>query len=404
MEERMGRLKLSDRENLMQASPIRKLAPYANCAKEEGVKIYHLNIGQPDIETPELMLNSYREVPTVIEYGPSEGLASYREKLAQYYTDLGINLTKENIFVTTGGSEAIVFTLLAALSAGDEIIIPEPFYTNYNGFSVMAGVNVKAVTTKIENGFDLPPIDEFKKQMTDKTRAIVICNPGNPTGTVFSKERLAELVDFCRENNLYLISDEVYREFAYDGKKATSILEFDNFEENAIVIDSISKRYSACGSRVGNIATRNTELLNLVLKFGQARLCPPTIDQMAAEAAYNSPKEYLEGINKEYEARRDISYNMLKAIDGLEVPKPQGAFYMTIGLPVADAEDFAIWLLKEFRLNGETVMVAPAAGFYATEGLGKNQIRIAYILNGDDLKKAYTILEAALKEYKSIKG
>lgn len=400
----MGRLKLSDRDNLMQASPIRKLAPYANGAKEEGVKIYHLNIGQPDIETPELMLNRYREVPQVIEYGPSEGLATYREKLAQYYTDLGINLTKENIFVTTGGSEAIVFTLLAALSAGDEIIIPEPFYTNYNGFSVMAGVNVKAVTTKIENGFDLPPIDEFKKQMTDKTRAIVICNPGNPTGTVFSKERLAELVDFCRENDLYLISDEVYREFAYDGMKATSILEFDNFEENAIVIDSISKRYSACGSRVGNIATRNTELLNLVLKFGQARLCPPTIDQMAAEAAYNSPKEYLEGINKEYEARRDISYNMLKAIDGLEVPKPQGAFYMTIGLPVEDAEDFAIWLLKDFRLNGETVMVAPAAGFYATEGLGKNQIRIAYILNGNDLKKAYTILEAGLKEYKSIKG
>ena len=397
----MGRLSLSDRDNLMQASPIRKLAPYANKAKQEGTKIYHLNIGQPDIETPELMLERYRNVPKVIEYGPSEGLASYREKLAEYYTGLGTkNIDSKNIFVTTGGSEAIVFTLLSALSAGDEVIIPEPFYTNYNGFGVMAGVEIKAITTKIENGFDLPPIEEFKKNLTDKTKAIVICNPGNPTGTVFTKERLAELVDFCRENDLYLISDEVYREFAYDGMKATSILEFDNFEENAIVIDSISKRYSACGSRVGNIVTRNLELLDLVLKFGQARLCPPTIDQLAAEAAYNSPKEYLEGINKEYEARRDISYNMLKEIEGLEVPKPQGAFYMTIGLPVKDAEHFSIWLLEKFRYEGETVMVAPAAGFYATEGLGLNQIRIAYILNCDDLKKAYTILNAGLAEYR----
>ncbi|PID26409.1 MAG: aspartate aminotransferase [Candidatus Cloacimonadota bacterium] len=397
----MGKLSLSDRDSLMQASPIRKLAPYAEKAKQEGTKIYHLNIGQPDIETPDLMLERYRDVPKVIEYGPSEGLASYRKKLAEYYNSLGLeDIEPKNIFVTTGGSEAIVFTLLSALSYGDEVIIPEPFYTNYNGFGVMAGVNVKAITTKIEDGFDLPPIEEFKKQLTDRTKAIVICNPGNPTGTVFTRERLGELVDFCRENNLYLISDEVYREFAYDGKKSTSILEFDNFEENGIVIDSISKRYSACGSRVGNIVTRNLDLLKLVLKFGQARLCPPTIDQMAAEAAYNSPKEYLQNINKEYEARRDISYKMLKEIDGLEVPKPQGAFYMTIGLPIKDAEHFSIWLLEKFRYEGETVMVAPAAGFYATKGLGLNQIRIAYILNCDDLKRAYTILDAALKEYR----
>ncbi|MBN1968506.1 MAG: pyridoxal phosphate-dependent aminotransferase [Candidatus Delongbacteria bacterium] len=398
----MGKLTLSNRSNLMQASPIRKLAPYANAAKKEGVKIYHLNIGQPDIETPELMLQAYRNVPKIIEYGASEGIESYRKKLAAYYNKMNINVSADEVFVTTGGSEAIVFTLLAALSPGDEVIIPEPFYTNYNGFAVMAGVKVVPVTTDINTGFDLPSMSIFKEKLTDRTKAIVICNPGNPTGTVFSRERLQELVDFARENNLYLISDEVYREFTYDGRKATSILEFDNFAENGIVIDSVSKRYSACGSRVGNIVTRNKELLSLILKFGQARLCPPTIDQFAAEAAYDSPASYLEGINVEYQSRRDISYQMLSEIEDVTVTKPQGAFYMIAGLPVADAEHFAIWMLKEFRYENETVMVAPAAGFYATEGLGKNQIRIAYILNGNDLRKAYKILNEGLKAYRKL--
>lgn len=400
----MGKLALSERSKEMQASPIRKLAPYAIKAKKEGVKVYHLNIGQPDIETPKKMLDAYANLPKVIEYGPSEGLASYRNKLAEYYNKRNIKVTADNIFVTTGGSEAIIFALMAAVSAGDEMIVPEPFYTNYNGFATMAGVKLVPVLTTIENGFDLPAIEEFEKKVTDKTKGVIICNPGNPTGTVFSKERLEELVNFCREKNFYLISDEVYREFTYDGSKATSVLEFDNFEENGIVIDSISKRYSACGARVGNIVTRNKELLDLVLKFGQARLCPPTVDQMAAEAAYDTPDSEMEEIISEYEKRRDISYEMLSRIDGMIVPKPQGAFYMVVGLPIEDAEHFAIWLLDEFRYENETVMIAPAGGFYATKGEGKNQIRIAYILCEDDLRKAYVILEKALAEYKKIKG
>ena len=396
----MGKLTLSSRNNIMQESPIRKLAPYSVAAVKEGVKVYHLNIGQPDIKTPEMMIEAYKNVPEIIAYGPSDGLLSYRLKLAEYYNKVNVKVDESNIFVTNGGSEAIIFTLMSALSPDDEIIIPEPFYTNYNGFAAMAGVNVVPITTKIENGFDLPDMTEFESKLTEKTKAIVICNPGNPTGAVFSKERLQELVDFAKKHNLYVISDEVYREFTYDGHKATSILEFDDFEENAISIDSVSKRYSACGSRVGCIVTRNKKFLKLVMKFGQARLCPPTLDQMAAEAAVDTPQSYFDEVIAEYDKRRNIAFNELSKIENATVTMPQGAFYMIVELPLENADDFAIWLLKDFRLNNETVMVAPAAGFYATPGLGKNQIRIAYILKSDDLKKAINIIAEGLKEYK----
>ena len=397
----MPGITLSSRNKIMQESPIRKLAPYAFKAKKEGVHVYHLNIGQPDIATPQIMIDAYHNIPPVIEYGPSEGIHSYRLKLAEYYRKVNIDVDESNIFVTTGGSEAIIFSLLSALSPGDEIIIPEPFYTNYNGFAVMAGVNVIPVTTTIESGFDLPAISEFEKKLTPKTKAIVICNPGNPTGAVFSRERLQELVDFARKNGLYVISDEVYREFTYDCK-ATSILEFDDFEDNGILIDSTSKRYSACGSRIGCIVTRNTELLKLVLKFGQARLCPPSVDQQAAEAALDTPDSYFEEVQKEYRKRRDFAYEELSKIPGVVVPMPKGAFYMAVGLPVDDAEDFAKWLLSDFRHNNETTMVAPLAGFYATEGLGSNEIRLAYVLNTSDLKKAIEIIRLGLEKYKSL--
>lgn len=397
----MSKLTLSSRNAIMQESPIRKLAPFAVKAKNEGVHVYHLNIGQPDINTPQVMIDAYHNIPPVIEYGPSEGLFSYRKKLAEYYCKVDIKVDESNIFITTGGSEAIIFTLLSALSPGDEVIIPEPFYTNYNGFAVMAGVKVVPVTTSIENGFDLPQISEFKAKMTERTKAIVICNPGNPTGAVFSRERLQELVDFARENNLYVISDEVYREFTYDCK-ATSILQFDDFEENGVLIDSTSKRYSACGSRVGCIVTRNKELLKLVLKFGQARLCPPSVDQQAAEAAIDTPDSYFEEVQIEYRKRRDFAYEQLSKIPGVIVPMPKGAFYMAVGLPVENAEHFAKWLLSDFRHNNETTMVAPLEGFYATEGLGKNQIRIAYVLNTDDLKNAIEIIRLGLEKYNSL--
>lgn len=397
----MSKLTLSSRNAIMQESPIRKLAPFAVKAKNEGVHVYHLNIGQPDIETPKVMIDAYHNIPPVIEYGPSEGLLSYRKKLADYYCKVDIKVDESNIFITTGGSEAIIFTLLSALSPGDEVIIPEPFYTNYNGFAVMAGVKVVPVTTSIENGFDLPLISEFQAKLTDKTRAIVICNPGNPTGAVFSRERLQELVDFARENNLYVISDEVYREFTYDCK-ATSILQFDDFEENGVLIDSTSKRYSACGSRVGCIVTRNKELLKLVLKFGQARLCPPSVDQQAAEAAIDTPDSYFEEVQTEYRKRRDFAYEELSNIPGVVVPVPKGAFYMAVGLPVDDAEHFAKWLLSDFRHNNRTTMVAPLAGFYATDGLGKNQIRIAYVLNTEDLRNAIEIIRLGLEKYNSL--
>jgi len=392
-------VEISSRNLEMQESPIRKLAPYADNAKKEGVKVYHLNIGQPDIKSPESMRKAYSEVPDVIAYGPSNGLSEYREKLAEYYSGIGEGIKSENVFITTGGSEAIIFTLMSALSPGDEVMIPEPFYTNYNGFAAMAGISVVPVTTSIDDGFHLPSIKVFEEKLTNKTKAIMFSNPGNPTGVVFSREELEELVLFAKKHNLYLISDEAYREFTYGERKAISILEFDGIDENAILIDSVSKRYSACGARIGWIITRNKKLLNLVLKFGQARLCPPTVDQLAALSAMDTPSSYFEEVIREYKDRRDFAYDELVSIPGVIAKKPEGAFYMVISLPVKDADDFAKWLLSDFRIDGETTMVAPAGGFYSTKGLGKNQIRLAYVLKKEDIKKAINIIREGLKVY-----
>ena len=392
-------MKISTRNSKMQESPIRKLAPYADNAKKEGVKVYHLNIGQPDIKTPEVMREAYKKAPEIIAYGPINGLASYREKLAESYSGICSDISAENIFITTGGSEAIIFTLMAALSPGDEVLIPEPFYTNYNGFASMAGVQIVPVTTKIDDGFHLPPLSDFKEKLTDKTRAIMFSNPGNPTGVVFSREELEELISFAKKNDLYIISDEAYREFTYGERKTVSIMEFKGIEDNAILIDSVSKRYSACGARIGWIITKNKELQNLILKFGQARLCPPTVDQLAASAAIDTPVSYFEDVIREYKDRRDFAFSELINIPGVIAKKPEGAFYMVLELPVSDADDFAKWLLSDFRLEGATTMIAPAGGFYSTPGLGKNQIRLAYVLNKDDLKIAINILREALKVY-----
>lgn len=392
-------MKISSRDSEMQESPIRKLVPFADKAKLAGTKVYHLNIGQPDIKTPDKMRKAYSKAPDVIAYGPSNGILSYREKLAGYYRSFGVDVTAENIFVTTGGSEAIVFTLMSALSPGDEVIIPEPFYTNYNSFAAMAGITVIPVTTKIDNGFHLPSINKFEEKLTAKTRAIMFSNPGNPTGTVFSRKELEELVAFAKKHDLYLISDEAYREFTYGERSAVSIMEFNGIEDHAVIIDSVSKRYSACGARIGCIVTRNMKLLDLILRFGQARLCPPTVDQIAAEAAIDTPPSYFKDVIKEYKGRRDFAFQELKSIPGVVVKKPEGAFYMIIALPVKDADNFAKWLLSDFRLDGETTMVAPAGGFYSTPDLGKTQIRLAYVLNIEDLKKAINIIREALKVY-----
>jgi len=392
-------VEISSRDLEMQESPIRKLAPYADIAKKEGVKVYHLNIGQPDIKTPELMLKAYSQVPDVIAYGPSNGFLGYREKLAAYYSGIGKDIDSDNVFITTGGSEAIIFTLMSALSPGDEVMIPEPFYTNYNGFAAMAGVSVVPVTTTIEDGFHLPSIEVFEKKLTNKTKAIMFSNPGNPTGVVFTREELEGLVAFAKKHDLYLISDEAYREFTYGERKTVSIMEFEGIDDHAILIDSVSKRYSACGARIGWIVTRNKNLLNLILKFGQARLCPPTVDQLASSAAMDTPRSYFDEVIKEYKGRRDFAFDELVRIPGVIVKKPEGAFYMVLSLPVKDAEDFAKWLLSDFRVGGETTMVAPAGGFYSTKGLGKNQVRLAYVLNKQDLEKAINIIREGLKVY-----
>ncbi len=395
-------LSVSTRDSLLQESPIRKLAPYADDAKSRGLKVYHLNIGQPDIKTPAVMREAYRNVPDVVAYGPSAGVASYRKKLAESFRGRGLDITSDNVFITTGGSEAIIFSFLAALSPGDEVIIPEPYYTNYNGFAAMAGVKVVPVTTRIEDGFQLPPIGDFRKVLTEKTKAVLFSNPGNPTGAVFSRESLEELVDFAVENDLYIFSDEAYREFTYGEKNAVSILEFEKAVENAVLIDSVSKRYSACGARIGWIVSRNTRFLEVVLKLGQARLCPPTIDQIAAEAAVDTPSSYFDEVNSEYKRRRDFAFDAVSSIPGVTVKKPEGAFYMIARLPVEDTDHFAQWLLSDFSYKGATTMVAPAAGFYATEGMGKDQIRLAYVLDIEDLRSAIEILEKGLSRYQEL--
>ena len=384
----------------MPESPIRKLVPYAEKAKKEGKKVYHLNIGQPDIETPQVALDAVKNFSSqVVEYSHSAGFESYRKGLASYYQSLGMDVNFDELMVTTGGSEALLFALNSCLDSGDEVIIPEPFYANYNGFSTSAGITVKPISTSINNGFALPPIDEFEKLITSKTKAILICNPGNPTGYLYSKDELETLRDIVKKHDLFLFADEVYREFCYDGNKHLSILNLDGLEDNAVVIDSTSKRYSMCGIRVGCIVSKNKEVISTALKFAQARLSPPTFGQVAGEAALLTPKSYFDDVINEYVSRRDLLVDGLNKIEGVICPKPKGAFYAIAELPVDNAEKFAQWLLEEFDFNNETLMVAPAAGFYSTKGEGYNQVRIAYVLNQESLQNAINCLEEALKLY-----
>ena len=384
----------------MPESPIRKLVPYAEQAKKDGKKVYHLNIGQPDIETPQVALDAIKNFSKqVVEYSHSAGFESYRKGLAAYYQSLDINISYDELMITTGGSEALLFALNSCLDTGDEVIIPEPFYANYNGFSASAGIKVKPISTSINNGFALPQIEEFEKLITNKTKAILICNPGNPTGYLYSLEELETLRDLVKKYDLFLFADEVYREFSYDGNSHVSVLNLDGLEDNAIVIDSTSKRYSMCGIRVGCIVSKNKDVINTALKFAQARLSPPTFGQVAGEAALSTPKSYFDNVIKEYVSRRDLLVDGLNQIPGVLCPKPKGAFYAIAELPVDNAEKFAQWLLEEFDYNNETLMVAPAAGFYSTDGEGYNQVRIAYVLNLDSLKKAIKCLEEALKLY-----
>ena len=384
----------------MPESPIRKLVPYAEKAKKEGKKVYHLNIGQPDIETPQVALDAVKNFSSqVVEYSHSAGFESYRKGLASYYQYLGMDVNFDELMVTTGGSEALLFALNSCLDSGDEVIIPEPFYANYNGFSTSAGITVKPISTSINNGFALPPIDEFEKLISSKTKAILICNPGNPTGYLYSKDELETLRDIVKKHDLFLFADEVYREFCYDGNKHLSILNLDGLEDNAVVIDSTSKRYSMCGIRVGCIVSKNKEVISTALKFAQARLSPPTFGQVAGEAALSTPKSYFDDVINEYVSRRDLLVDGLNKIEGVICPKPKGAFYAIAELPVDNAEKFAQWLLEEFDFNNETLMVAPAAGFYSTEGEGYNQVRIAYVLNQESLQNAINCLEEALKLY-----
>ena len=384
----------------MPESPIRKLVPYAEKAKKEGKKVYHLNIGQPDIETPQVALDAVKNFSSqVVEYSHSAGFESYRKGLASYYQSLGMDVNFDELMVTTGGSEALLFALNSCLDSGDEVIIPEPFYANYNGFSTSAGITVKPISTSINNGFALPPIDEFEKLITSKTKAILICNPGNPTGYLYSKDELETLRDIVKKHDLFLFADEVYREFCYDGNKHLSILNLDGLEDSAVVIDSTSKRYSMCGIRVGCIVSKNKEVISTALKFAQARLSPPTFGQVAGEAALLTPKSYFDDVINEYVSRRDLLVDGLNKIEGVICPKPKGAFYAIAKLPVDNAEKFAQWLLEEFDFNNETLMVAPAAGFYSTKGEGYNQVRIAYVLNQESLQNAINCLEEALKLY-----
>jgi aspartate aminotransferase len=391
--------KISNRGAEMPASPIRKLVPFAEAAKREGVKVYHLNIGQPDIETPPAVMDAVRKADIkVLEYSHSAGNESYRKKLVEYYRGVGIEVTHHEIMITTGGSEAIQFGFLACLNPGDEVIIPEPFYANYNGFACAAGVRVVPITSHIQDGFALPPIADFEQKITTNTKAIVICNPNNPTGYLYSRAELEALRQLCIKHDLYLFSDEAYREFCYGGE-FVSALQLEGLEQHAIVMDTISKRYSACGARIGAFVTRNKELYQTVLKFAQARLSPPGLAQILGEAAVDLPSHYFDEPKAEYLRRRDLMVARLNAMDGVFCPNPGGAFYAIAQLPIDDSDRFCQWLLEEFRHEKQTVMLAPATGFYGTAGLGKKEVRLAYVLNLTDLSAAMDCLEEAIKQY-----
>ena len=384
----------------MPPSPIRKLVPFAEAAKKRGVQIFHLNIGQPDIKTPEVMMNAIRNIKLeVIEYSHSAGIESYRKRLAEYYQKNNINVDYTDIMITTGGSEAIEIAMMACLNPGDEIIIPEPYYANYNGFSTQANVVIKPIVSSIESGFALPPIAEFEKVITDKTKAIMICNPGNPTGYLYSKDELQVLKELALKYDLYLFADEVYREFCYDGKTYSSVMQLDGLDQNVVLMDSISKRYSACGARIGALVSRNKEVMAAALKFAQARLSPPTFGQIAAEAAIDTPQSYFDEVVAEYVQRRDLVVTAMNAMDGVVCPNPSGAFYCMAQLPVDDADKFCQWLLEDFSYEGATVMLAPASGFYSDPKLGLHQVRIAYVLNKESLQKAMDCLSVALQQY-----
>lgn len=392
---------VSNKGLTMPQSPIRKLVPFAEGAKKKGIKVIHLNIGQPDIKTPQQALDAVKNNNiNVLEYSRTEGSEEFRSKIAQYYIKNNIPVNANEIIVTTGGSEALSFAMNTIADTDDEIIIPEPFYANYNGFATACGVTVVPVVSKLEDNFALPPIEEFEKLITSRTKAILICNPGNPTGYLYSKEEIQKLATLVKKHNIFLVADEVYREFTYDNKTHTSILKEKGLEEHAIVIDSVSKRYSMCGARIGYLVSKNKDFIATALKFAQARLSPPTYAQLASEAALDTPDSYFAEVKEEYVARRNLLITELEKIEGIKIAKPQGAFYCIAELPIEDADHFAQWLLEDFSLNNETVMVAPAAGFYATEGLGKKQIRIAYVLDKESLKRAVHILSEALKNYK----
>ena len=392
-------VKISHRGEQMPASPIRKLVPYAETAKSKGIHVYHLNIGQPDIETPPQVLEAVRQADfKVLEYSHSAGNESYRRKLVEYYKKVGIEITHQQIIVTTGGSEAILFGFMSCLDAGDEVIIPEPFYANYNGFAVAADVVVKPIGSSIDSGFALPPMEAFEQAITPKTRAIVLCNPNNPTGYLYSRDEMETLKQIILKHNLFLFADEAYREFCYEGTHF-SAMQLEGVDDHVILMDTISKRYSACGGRIGAFITRNPQVLNTAMKFAQARLSPPSYAQILAEAAVDLPDDYFDAPRAEYRARRDLLVQRLNAMNGVFCPNPGGAFYAMARLPVDDADHFCQWLLESFSFNQQTVMLAPASGFYGTPGLGKNEVRLAYVLNLNDLNKAMDCLEKALEEY-----
>lgn len=395
--------KISNKGEKMPASPIRKLAPFADKAKKDGKHVFHLNIGQPDIFTPQLIndaIHNYSD--KVLAYIKSEGNEAYRVKLVDYYKTLGVDIVASDIVVTTGGSEALLFGMMACMDAGDEIIVPEPFYANYNAFAQAGDIKIVPISSYIKDGFALPPMEDFEKSITDKTKAILICNPNNPTGYLYTKKELEVLAAICRKYDLFLFVDEVYREFVYDNQEHTSVLTLPGLEEHAIVIDSISKRYSACGARLGALVTRNKKVVETVIKFAQARLSPPTLSEIAAEAALNVPQEYFAEVVEEYTSRRNILVEELNKIEGVVCPNPGGAFYVMCSFPVENADHFCQWILEYFDWNGKTVMMAPGSGFYASKNLGLNEVRLAYVLNQQDLKEAVQCIKVALEEYRKI--
>ncbi len=391
---------ISQKGRSMPASPIRKLVPFSDQAKKRGIRVYHLNIGQPDIETPALALDAVKNFkPKVVEYSHSAGILSYREKLTGYYRKYDIHITPDEILTCTGGSEAILFAMGSCMDVGDEVVIPEPFYANYNGFAINAGVVVKPIPSTIDTGFALPPIAEFEKAITSRTKAILICNPNNPTGYLYSKEELEVLREIVLKHDLFLFSDEVYREFCYDGAVHASVMHLKGLEQNIVLLDSVSKRYSACGIRIGALISKNREVMQTALKFAQARLSPPTLGQVAAEAAIDVPESYFKEVLKEYTARRDVVVEAINRMEGAFCPVPKGAFYAVAKLPIDDSDKFCQWLLEEFNFEGKTVMLAPATGFYATKGRGLNEVRISYVLKTEDLRMAMRCLQEALKVY-----